>query len=76
MSEEIKQAMAVLSKAIKNDPEYAWAWHCNIAMAYYDEGVGGKQASNRAAARFMGLCFGVDTSKNEHFPDTQGPFDA
>ena len=64
-----KTAIDTLKKAFKNDPEYAWAWHCNIAMSAYDEGLD-KPAANRSAARFMRL-FDIDMTKHEHFMDTQ-----
>ena len=46
---------------VVGDPSLAWSWHCNIAVAFVDEG-GDHKLANRAAARFMQLCFGVDTS--------------
>jgi hypothetical protein len=60
MSEENKQAIETLSAAMKEDPEYAWAWHCNFAMPFVDEG-GTHQQANRAAARIMRVFFNVDT---------------
>lgn len=54
-----KEAFETLKKAIGDDPSYAWSWHCNIAMAVQDEGVDHATA-NKAANRFMQLCFGVD----------------
>ena len=59
-------AMDTVRKALHDDPEYAWAWHCNIAMASVDEGMDWN-AAQFAASRFMQICFGVDTSKNDHF---------
>jgi hypothetical protein len=51
--------MRELTEVIRTDPEYAWSWHCNIAIAFQDEG-GEWEASNRAAARFMRSLFGVE----------------
>jgi len=65
----VARAMGEVRTAIQVDPEYAWSWHCNIAMASVDEGME-HGAANRAAARFMDLCFGVDTSKNRHYSET------
>ena len=62
----IKLAMSVLKEAMIKDPEYAWGWHCNLAMASYDEGLKHKEA-NQAAARFMRSAFDIDTTKNEHY---------
>jgi len=33
---EIAVAMEMLRKAMKNEPDYAFSWHSNIAMALYD----------------------------------------
>ncbi len=68
MSLEISQALDVLSNAMKNDSDYAWSWHCNVAMNVYDEGVDHVTA-NKAAARLMQGMFGVDTSINRYYQD-------
>jgi hypothetical protein len=62
----VPQAMAVVREALQADPDYAWTWHCNVAMASQDEGLDHYRA-NKAAARFMVLLSGVDTSKSEYF---------
>ena len=67
---KVKKAMNVIKKALNNDPDYAWGWHCNLAMSSFDEGMD-RPSANRAAARFMQICFGVDTTQNEHFEGTQ-----
>lgn len=61
-----QQAFNTLKDAIAGDAEYAWGWHCNIAMASVDEGMD-HAAANRAAARFMFTCFGVDTSRSAQY---------
>lgn len=68
----VADELNVLKAAVRLDPAYAWSWHCNLAMSFFDEG-GDKPAANRGAARFMQLLFGVDTSKHEHFAATQPP---
>lgn len=60
------QAYNILQLALADDPEFAWAYHCNIAVSFQDEG-GSHEASNKAAARAMSNMFSVDTSKNEHY---------
>jgi len=64
------QPMNALRKAFEKDPEYAWAWHCNIAMAMYDEFPDSfwvpdrseqHKIANRAASRFMKLAFDIET---------------
>ena len=64
----IEQAMVRLSKAMKEDPSYAYSWHANIAMAVYDECTDdishedSHRIGNDAASRFMALCFDAETS--------------
>lgn len=55
----VQQAMEVVTQAMRDDPEYAWSWHCNIAMAFVDEG-GDPAMGNHAAARFMRLLANVE----------------
>ena len=61
MSTEIEKAMDVLRGSMEEDYEYAWGWHCNLAMAFYDEGASHEDA-NKAASRFMSIAFGIDTT--------------
>ena len=67
---DIESAMDVLKKAFEKDPDYAYSWHCNVAMACYDtimrrsEGISHERAheiSNDAASAFMRICFDVTT---------------
>lgn len=55
-------ALEILSSAMRDDPGYAWSWHCNVACAAMDEGAP-HDSANAAAARFMRAAFGVDTTK-------------
>ena len=59
---DVPQAFEAIKTAMQMDPGYAWSWHCNIAMASIDEGAP-YDSGNAAAARFMQMCFGVDTTK-------------
>jgi len=61
-----RSAFNELKFSIQQDQSFAWSWHCNVAMASYDEGVDHATA-NKAAARFMQSCFGVDTSKFKEY---------
>jgi len=54
-------AYETLKSAFSDDEDYAWAWHCNIAMCAYDEGVAHGKA-NVIAARVMRTLFHVDTT--------------
>lgn len=55
---KIEKAFNVLKDAIQNDPSYAYAWHCNIAMSCYDAGAN-REVAKDAANRCMTLVFGV-----------------
>ena len=57
-----KTAMDSLKVHFANDEGYAWSWHCNIAMACYDEGVD-REIANKIASRFMKLAFSVETKE-------------
>lgn len=67
---QIEKNVQELSKAMRNDPSYAWSWHCNIAMAHLDAmaragykiGKIEREAANQGAAGFMKATFDVDTS--------------
>lgn len=59
----VSEAVGIIVDALKADLDWAWSYHCNIAMAFQDEG-GDYKTANRAAARFMQLWAGVDTTKH------------
>lgn len=76
LSDSVSLAMDALRVAMINDPEYAWGWHCNIAMAAQDEGLE-RIASQRAANRFMERCFKVTTWPSKIHPEpTYRPFES
>jgi len=70
LSSQISDPLSELERVFRTDPEYAWAWQCNLAMAAYDEGLD-KAAANRAAARAMKLLFEIDMTNHEFFHQTQ-----
>jgi hypothetical protein len=61
-SKIIRSAFEVLKSAMSEYPDYARGWHDNIAVCAQDAGLE-YNASQKAAAAFMKLCFGVDTAK-------------
>ena len=73
MSDEVKQAMETIKKAMIDDNpseagSYAHGWHCNLAVCFEDELMQNKSDDahvicNAAASRFMKLCFGVETKE-------------
>jgi hypothetical protein len=58
------EAMNVIRQAMREDPGYAWTWHCNIACLLLDEGVAHDRANDRASG-FMKLAFDVETKAPE-----------
>jgi len=62
----IASAFQVLKHAMETDPELAWGWHCNIAMASVDQGMH-PHAANRAAAIFMRAAFEIDITRSEQW---------
>jgi len=69
------QAIEALSQAFKADPDFAYTWHCSIAMACYDSMEGysmlgpadHRKIGNEAASRFMKLAFDVETKGPESY---------
>lgn len=60
-------AVQTLIETLKADHAYAWAWHCNVAMAAVDEGLS-HYAANKAAARFLSWLAQIDTTTHPGFP--------
>lgn len=56
-----KVALWWLSRAMRKDIDYAWSWHCNIAMVAQDAGAPWEEA-NKRTSDFMKRAFGVDTT--------------
>ena len=55
----VPQAVQIVIDAMRADPDYAWSWHCNVAMSFVDAG-GDAYAANQGAARFMRLLANVE----------------
>jgi hypothetical protein len=57
--EPVPAAIKTVVEAMQADPDYAWGWHCNIAMAFVDAG-GDHYTGNQGAARFMKMLADVE----------------
>ena len=55
----LPEAMQVVLDAMRTDPDYAWSWHCNVAMGFVDAG-GDTYTANQGAARFMRILANVE----------------
>ena len=62
----IREPLDVIRAQMQVDSDLVWTWHCNIAVAFMDEGGSHKQA-NEAAARFMLSAFGVDVRLSDQW---------
>lgn len=60
-------AMQQLTAALKADPDYAWSWHCNLAMPVMDATGVTHRAANEAGARLMRHLFDIDITKHPHY---------
>lgn len=74
---------ALVKRAIRRDPELAWSWHSNLAMASYDamptelsHRLSRHRIANEGAAAFMVRCFGVDTFEHPHFREFENHWKA
>lgn len=69
----VPAAMQIVTDAMRADPEYAWSWHCNVAMAFVDAG-GDAYTANQGAARFMRILANVEPAHElMPAPETQAP---
>ena len=54
-----------LKNTIHADPDYAWGWHCNLAVPIMDEADVSHEKANKAAALIMEQMFGYDITTHE-----------
>lgn len=66
--EGIEAAWATFENAMKADPEYAWGWHCNLAVPIMDAINCTHEDANKAAAHLMMHLWKCDTSNHPHHP--------
>jgi hypothetical protein len=62
----IKIAWDTLTDAMK-DPDYAWSWHCNLAMPILDATGCSHELANQAAAYLMQHLWGCDITTHPHY---------
>jgi hypothetical protein len=59
--------MEALTNLMQRDPEYAWGWHCNIAVPLMDSAGLSHEDANQAASVLMRHLFAVDMTKHPHY---------
>jgi hypothetical protein len=65
--EPAPHAMQQLTAALQADPDYAWSWHCNLAMPVMDATGVTHRTANEAGARLMRHLFDIDITKHPHY---------
>lgn len=63
-------AMQSLTAALQADSEYAWSWHCNLAMPIMDSLKCSHTQANQAAATLMQHLFHIDIRRNRNWSNT------
>lgn len=54
-------------KVLMQDPDYAWGWHCNLAVPIMDSIGVSHATANRAGAALMMHLWGVDITKHPDY---------
>lgn len=72
--QKIAHPFSLLKEAIHADPEYAWGWHCNLAMPVFDTcfdkrltSSANHERANQAAALMMRQLFDYDITKHPRY---------
>lgn len=60
-------AFTALKSLMQSDPEYAWGWHCNLAMPIMDAIGCTHEEANEAGAHLMSFLWEVDVTKDERY---------
>lgn len=65
-------AWAVFKRLMREDADYAWAWHCNIAVPIMDAISATHEQANVAAAHLMSHLFEYDITTHPNFGYEKG----
>lgn len=65
----VPAAISTVCAALRDDPEYAWAWHCNITMSAVDAGAA-HSAASEGSARFLQTLASTDVRKDPRFAES------
>lgn len=65
--EPAPNALRQLTAALQADPDYAWSWHCNLAMPVMDATGVTHRVANEAGARLMRHLFDIDITNHPHW---------
>ncbi len=67
--ENSEHPFEALKALIHADTEYAWAWHCNLAVPIMDAANVDHKEANQVAALIMAQMFGYDITTHPHYQD-------
>lgn len=56
-----------MQRLMQSDAEYAWAWHCNLAMPIMDVAGCDHKTANEAAAHLMQHIWSVDITTDPRY---------
>lgn len=73
MTSEDQHPFTALKAAINADPEYAWGWHCNLAVPIMDAACVSHDLANQAAALIMRQLFDCDITTHPHYEGKKSP---
>ncbi len=65
-------AWATFKRLMRDDSEYAWAWHCNIAVPIMDSIGATHRDANIAAAHLLSCLFEYDITEHPAFEYEKG----
>ncbi len=70
---DIGEAFDTIKRAVLTDMDYAWAWHCNLAVPMMDAAAISHESANKAAALIMAQMFDCDITKHPAFDYAKSP---
>lgn len=65
-------AWATFKRLMREDADYAWAWHCNIAVPIMDSIGASHKDANVAAAHLMSHLFEYDVTTHPQYGYEKG----
>lgn len=70
---KIADAFEALKVAMAADPEYAWSWHCNLAVPIMDAAGISHEKANVAACYLMQHLFDYDVTADSRYEYGKAP---
>ena len=61
------QAWDTFKRLMREDPDYAWSWHCNIAVPIMDAINVSHEDANLVAAHLLSFLFDCDSTQHPNY---------